>query len=130
MKTEHGWMMIALAATLALAMTFPLQRAARADDTGKIIAAVVAGVILAEALDNDHSPAYRHPPYGKAWGQYGKRAGYQPYRGYGGWRPAPVIYGPPGPYYEPQRSGTRINVRVGPNGKTSVGFQYRDYRSR
>jgi hypothetical protein len=124
-------MMIALAATLALAMTFPLQRAARADDTGKIIVAVVAGVILAEALDNDHSPAYRHPPYGKAWGYYGKRAGYQPYRGYGGWRPAPVIYGPPGPYhYEPQRSGTRIDVRVGPNGRTSVGFQYRDYQYR
>jgi len=129
MKNGRGIKMMMLVAVLGLALTFPLQRAARANDTGKIIAAVAAGVILAEVLDNDHGPAYAHPPSGNAWGYYNRRPGCAPCRSYRAWQPAPVIYGAPAPYYyEPAGPGVHIDVRKGPNGKTSVGFEYRDRR--
>ena len=129
MKTGRAIQMLLMVGVLALAMTFTMQRAARASDTGKVIGAIAAGVILYEILkDDDHGPAYRHPPYGNAYGFYGRQPCCDPYRGYGGWQPAPRVYGAPGYYGEPARSGFRIDVRKNPNGKTSVGVGYRDYR--
>jgi len=129
MKTERAITMLLMVGALAVAMTFTMQRPARASDTGKVIGAIAAGVILYEILnDDDHGPAYRHPPYGKAYGYYGQRPCCEPYRGYGGWQPAPRVYGPPVIYREPVQSGLRIDVRRNPNGKTSVGIGYRDYR--
>jgi hypothetical protein len=129
MKTERAITMLLMVGLLALAMTFTMQRPARASDTGKIIGAIAAAVIVHEILDDDdHNPAYCRPPYGKAYGYYRQRPSCVPYRGYGGWQPAPRVYGAPVYYGEPARPGLHIDVRKGPNGKTSVGIGYRDYR--
>jgi len=129
MNAERTVGMLMLIGVLALAMTLSLPRPAHAGDAGKIIAAVVAGAIVYELLDDDDDGrVYRRPPRGRAYRPYEGRYGYAPYGGYGGWEPAPQVYRPPARYCEPARSEVRIDVRRGRHGSTSVGFGYRDRR--
>ena len=127
MKTERAIQMTLLVGAFAAAFMVSAPRPAHAGDTGKILGAIAAGVILHEILDDDdggrpvcYRPAYG-PPYGRAYGFYGRR---EPYRGYGGWHMAPTGYRAPA-CYEPARPGVRVDVRRDPWGRTSVGIEYR-----
>ena len=124
----------AMILTLAVAVTFTMQRAARANDTAALIGAVIAGALVYEALDDD-GPKYRPPKYyryegpnrfERAWGptyyHHGQYATPFPYR-YDGHR----AYGPPYRYghYKNGKKGLSVDVHSGPYG-TSVDLHYRD----
>ena len=131
----------AMILVLAVAMTFSLQRAARANDTTALIGAVIVGALVYEALDDD-GPKYRGPKYTthkryKAPNRY-ERAWSPRYYGYDGYAtPFPGRYdgyrqdgrynGPPyrNGHYKNGRSGVSVGVHTGPRGP-SVDLRYRD----
>ena len=137
MTKTRAIQMTAMVLALAVAMTFSLQRAARANDTTALIGAIIAGAIVYEALDDD-GPKYRAPKhyryegpnrFERAWAPR-----YQPYRGYA--KPFPQRYDsyryegrPYGPpyrhgHYKQGKKGVSVGVHSGPYG-TSVDLRYR-----
>jgi hypothetical protein len=135
--------MTAMILALAVAMTFTVQRKARANDTTALLGAIVAGALVYEALDDD-GPRYRPPRYyryegptrfERAWApRYYGRDGYatpfpQRYDGrwYDGRRYDGRYDGPPYRYghYKHGKKGVNVGVYSGRRG-TSLGFQYRD----
>ncbi|MGQ9730724.1 MAG: hypothetical protein ACUVX8_05555 [Candidatus Zipacnadales bacterium] len=107
---------------VALAMTFNLQRVAQASDTGKIVGAVVAGIIVYEILDDDDAgPCWQRRP---VW--YSPHKSTYDYR-YRGYYNGPG-YGPPVCYRKGHgQSDIHVDVHRGPHGHTSVDLRYRHY---
>lgn len=130
--------MTAMILALAVAMTFTVQRKARANDTTALIGAIVAGALVYEALDDD-GPRYRPPKYyryegpnrfERAWAPryYGPDAYATPFphrydgRWYDGrYDGPPYRYG----HYKNGKKGVSVGVYSGPGG-TSVDLRYRD----
>ena len=90
----HGAYRLALVTALIVSLGVGTVGVASANDLGKVLLGVAAGVLVYKALDNDNDrcysgPAYCPPPYVRAEQPWDRNPRYNPPPNYGYYAPSP-----------------------------------------